>query len=103
MVDLSWLYNYITVPNIIRIENSCGSISFKSLSKAFIDGTIAYGAGIVLPFILGFILFVRIPISIINMIPIIGEATLWSLFYTLAYIFITPFSLKNGTLSAKKI
>ncbi len=63
-----------TIPNIIRTEKSCGSVSFQSLSKAFIDGTIAYGAGIVLPFILGFIPFVRIIISIINMIPVIGEA-----------------------------
>jgi hypothetical protein len=76
------------IPNVIRLESSCGSVSFQSLTKAFIDGTIAYGAGIVIPFILGFIPLVRIPISIINMIPIIGKATLWSLFYTLAYIFI---------------
>lgn len=76
------------IPNIIRTEEMCQCLNFESVAKTFIDGTIAYGAGVVVPFILGWLPFIGLPVTIIGMIPVIGEAALWALFYTLAYIFI---------------
>jgi len=80
-----------TIPNLIRTAKNCGSIGFNSFGKALVDGTIANGIGELVPFILGWVPFVGIFISIIGMIPVIGdfmESIIWTLGYIMAYIFI---------------
>lgn len=79
------------IPNLVRRGNNCNSISFNSFGKAFVDGTIANGIGELIPFILGWVPFVGIFLSIIGMIPVIGDfvdSIIWTLGYSLAYIFI---------------
>jgi hypothetical protein len=77
-----------TIPNLIRTEASCQCLNFKNISKAFIDGTIAYGAGVFIQYVLSWVPYVNIPVHLIYSIPIVGGAALWALFYTITYIFI---------------
>lgn len=84
------------IPNLIRTYKICNKLTFNSFGKAFIDSTIAIGFGELIPFIIGWLPFIGIIISIITMIPTIGEQIeniLWSISFFFSYVFI---NMMNG-------
>lgn len=83
------------IPNIIRTSNLCKEIKFNSFGKAFIDSTIANSAGELLPFILGWLPFVGWGLTLIEMIPYVGDQVvniLWAIGFCIGYMFINMFN-----------
>jgi len=83
------------LPNIIKRYKDCGNITFNSVGKAFVDGTIENAIGDLLPFVLGFVPFVGIGLTIIEMIPFFGgftDSIIWSLGYAITYIIMNMFN-----------
>jgi hypothetical protein len=86
------------IPNLIRTYNLCNNLPFNSFGKAFVDSTIANGVGELLPFILGWMPFIGFFLTIIGMIPVIGEQIenlLWSVSFAFGYIFINMVNANN--------
>lgn len=86
------------IPNLIRTYKVCNNLPFNSFGKAFVDSTIANGVGELLPFILGWMPFIGFFLTIIGMIPVIGEQIenlLWSVSFAFGYIFINMVNANN--------
>jgi hypothetical protein len=86
------------IPNLIRTYKLCNNLPFNSFGKAFVDSTIANGVGELLPFILGWMPFIGFFLTIIGMIPVIGEQIenlLWSVSFAFGYIFINMVNANN--------
>jgi len=87
------------IPNLIRTYNLCNNtLSFNSFGKAFVDSTIANGVGELLPFILGWMPFLRFFLTGIGMIPFIGEQVeniLWSISFFFGYVFVNMVNTNN--------
>jgi hypothetical protein len=82
-----------SLPHILRTLRGCKEKSFAftgiQLLKAFIDGSIENGIADILPTILQFIPFVGSFISILGMIPILGDMTyelIWIIGYVASYV-----------------
>jgi hypothetical protein len=87
------------IPNLIRTYRLCGNkLSFNAYGKAFVDSTIANGVGELLPFILGWMPFIGFFLTIIGMIPVIGEQVeniLWGVSFAFSYIFVNMVNANN--------
>ena len=87
------------IPNLIRTYNLCNNtLSFNAYGKAFVDSTIANGVGELLPFILGWMPFIGFFLSLIGMIPVIGEQIenlLWAVSFAFGYIFVNMVNANN--------
>ena len=86
------------IPNLKRASELCQELSFNSFGKAFVDSTIANATGELFPFILGWLPFIGIGMSIIGMIPIIGEQLeniIWALGFFIGYVFVNMFNADN--------
>jgi hypothetical protein len=82
-----------SLPHILRTLRGCKEKSFSFTAihflKAFIDGSIESGIADILPTILQFIPFVGSFISILGMIPVIGDMTyelIWIIGYVASYV-----------------
>jgi hypothetical protein len=98
------LYSFIfqivigMIPNLIRTYKTCNKLTFNSFGKAFVDSTIAIGFSKLIPFILEWMPFIGIIISIITMIPTIGEQIeniFWSISFFFSYVFINMINGNN--------
>jgi len=79
------------IPNIIRTGDLCKDLTFNSFGKAFIDSTIANSAGELLPFIIGWLPYVGNALSVVEMIPFIGDQViniLWIIGFCVGYVFV---------------
>lgn len=86
------------IPNIIRTFNVCNQITFNSLGKAFVDSTIANSIGELLPLVLGWLPYIGQVVSIIQMIPYVGEQfdnILWGVGFFIGYVFINMINVDN--------
>jgi hypothetical protein len=86
------------IPNLIRTYKLCNNLPFNSFGKAFVDSTIANGVGELLPFILAWMPFIGFFISIIGMIPVIGEQIeniLWSISFFSGYVLVNMVNANN--------
>ncbi len=85
----------IMVANMTRRYTNCNGVTMDSVGKAGIDSTISYAMGEVTAFAIGFVPFVGMFISILEMIPIIGDfvnSILWSVGFAGTYIIINMFN-----------
>lgn len=86
------------VPYLIRTYNTCNKLSFNSYGKAFVDSTISNGVGELLPFILGWLPFIGFALTLIGMIPVIGEQienVLWAISFFFGYVFVNMGNSNN--------
>jgi hypothetical protein len=86
------------VPNLIRAFDLCKEVSFNSFGKAFVDSTIANATGELLPFIMGWLPFVGIGMTILGFIPFVGEQVeniIWALGFFIGYVFVNMFNADN--------
>jgi hypothetical protein len=83
------------VANMTRRYTNCNGITMDSLGKAGIDSTISMAMGDVTAFAIGFLPFIGIVVSILEMIPVIGDfvnSILWSVGFAGTYIVINMFN-----------
>jgi hypothetical protein len=88
----------IMVANLTRRHTNCKDITTDSVGKAGIDSVIAYGMGDITAFAIGFIPFVGMFFSVLEMIPVIGDFVnqiVWSLGFAATYIIINMFNQDN--------
>lgn len=86
----------IMVANLTRRYNTCNNtITTDSVGKAGIDSVIAFGMGEIVPFAIGFVPFIGLIYTLIEMIPYIGDFVhqiFWSLGFAGAYVVINMFN-----------
>ncbi len=90
----------VIVANLTRRYTNCKNqgITVDSIGKAAIDSTIAFGIGDISAFVIPMLPFVGIFISVLEMIPIIGDfvdTILWSFGFIAAYVLINMFNQDN--------
>lgn len=79
------------VPHYIRSYELCKQHRMNNAGKAFVDGTIENGVGLMAPTILRFIPFIGIFFRVLSMIPILGgmmNKVIWTLMYVGCYVII---------------
>lgn len=85
----------IMVANLTRRYTNCDDITTDSVGKAGIDSVIAYGMGDITAFAIGFVPFIGIAVTVLEMIPVIGDYVnqiIWSLGFAATYIVINMFN-----------
>jgi len=88
----------VMIANLTRRYQNCNNITVDSVGKAGIDSTIALCIADLVPLMMGWIPFVGIIYSIIEMIPVIGDFVnqiFWSLGFAGTYIVINMFNQDN--------
>lgn len=88
----------VMVANLTRRYTNCNSITTDSIGKAGIDSVIAYGMGDITAFAIGFVPFVGMAFTVLEMIPVIGDFVnqiVWSLGFAATYIIINMFNQDN--------
>jgi len=94
----------ILTANLIRRFTNCkppnaqDPITGDSIGKAAIDSTIAFGIGEISAFVIPWLPFVGIFISILEMIPVLGDfvdSILWTLGFVASYVLINMFNQDN--------
>jgi len=88
----------IMVANMSRRYTNCNGISADSIGKAGIDATIAHAMGEVTAFGIGFVPFIGIIVTILGMIPVIGDfvdSIFWTLGFVGTYVIINMFNQDN--------
>lgn len=88
----------IMVANLSRRYTNCNSITTDSVGKASIDSVIAYGMGDITTFAIGFVPFVGMFISVLEMIPFVGnfvDQIIWTIGFAATYIVINMFNQEN--------
>ena len=88
----------IMIANLTRRYTNCDNITVDSIGKSGIDSVIAYGMADITVFAIGFLPFIGIAISVLEMIPIIGDFVddiIWSLGFAATYIIINMFNQDN--------
>jgi hypothetical protein len=87
--------------NLIRRYNNCvppyapNKITGDSIGKAAIDSTIAFGIGEISAFVIPWLPFVGIVITVLELIPVLGEfvdTILWTLGFVASYVLINMFN-----------
>lgn len=85
----------IMISNLTRRNSNCNDITINSVGKATIDSTIAQAMGEVTSFAIGFLPFIGIIVSMLEMIPIIGDfvdSILWTIGFAGTYIVLNMFN-----------
>jgi hypothetical protein len=85
----------IMIANLTRRYNNCNDITVDSIGKASMDSVIAYGVADIVSFGIGFVPFIGIFISLLGMIPIVGnfvDQIIWTLGFTGTYVIINMFN-----------
>ncbi len=88
----------VMVANLTRRYTNCGDITTDSVGKAGIDSVIAYGMGDITAFAIGFVPFIGMIFTVLEMIPVIGDFVnqiVWSLGFAATYIVINMFNQDN--------
>jgi hypothetical protein len=88
----------IMVANLTRRHTNCSDITLDSVGKSGIDSVIAYGMADITVFAIGFVPFVGIAISALEMIPFIGDFVndiIWTLGFAGTYVIINMFNQDN--------
>lgn len=90
----------VMIANLARRQMNCKDqgITVDSIGKAGIDSTIAFGIGDISAFIIPWLPFIGIFISVLEMIPVIGDfvdSILWTLGFVAAYVLINMFNQDN--------
>jgi hypothetical protein len=88
----------IMVANLTRRYTNCNNITVDSIGKSGIDSVIAYGMADITVFAIGFLPFIGMAISVLEMIPVIGDFVndiIWSLGFAATYIIINMFNQDN--------
>ncbi len=88
----------VMVANLTRRYTNCGDITTDSVGKAGIDSVIAYGMGDITAFAIGFVPFIGMIFTVLEMIPVIGDFVnqiVWSLGFAATYIIINMFNQDN--------
>ena len=90
----------IMTANLARRHMNCNQqgITVDSVGKATIDSTIAFGVGDISSFIIPWLPFVGTVISVLEMIPLIGDfvdSILWTIGFVGAYVLINMFNQDN--------
>ena len=81
----------IMIANLTRRYTNCDNITVDSIGTSGIDSVIAYGMADITVFAIGFLPFIGIAISVLEMIPVIGDFVddiIWSLGFAATYIII---------------
>ena len=85
----------IMVANLTRRHTNCNDITLDSFGKSGIDSVIAYGMADITSFAIGFVPFVGIAISLLEMVPFIGgfvSDIIWTLGFSATYVIINMFN-----------
>ena len=85
----------IMIANLGRRYFNCQSITLNSIGKSAVDSTIANGMGDIVSFGVGFIPFIGLFVSLISIIPVIGDFVdqiMWVIGFAGAYIVINMFN-----------
>lgn len=90
----------VMIANLARRHMNCKDqgITVDSIGKASIDSTIAYGIGDISAFAIPWLPFIGIVISVLEMIPVIGDfvdSILWTIGFVGAYVLINMFNQDN--------
>ena len=88
----------IMVANLTRRSTNCDEITTDSVGKAGIDSVIAYGMADITAFAIGFVPFIGMAVSLLEMMPVIGNFVnpiIWSLGFAATYIIINMFNQDN--------
>lgn len=85
----------IMTANLTRRYYNCNGISTDSVGKATMDSVIAYGIADITAFGVGFLPFIGLFFTVIEMIPVIGDFVnqiIWSLGFAATYVIINMFN-----------
>lgn len=76
-----------SVPHIIRLVRNCPNktMTFGYVIKSFVDGSIENGVGDIFPFLIQFVPFIGMFVSIIESLPILGDIAK-EVLYAIGYI-----------------
>ena len=88
----------VMVANLSRRYFNCNGITTDSVGKAGIDSVIAYGMGDITAFAIGFVPFVGMAFTVLEMIPVVGDFVnqiVWVLGFAATYIIINMFNQDN--------